>query len=118
MTEFLEGWRMKIEVTERNWTGVYHLIKDGTVVYVGQTTNVFRRIGSHCDKDFDAFEFFPCSVAELDAVEQEHLKRLAPTLNVDGTKKPWRRRPWARANEPGGNERGQWLPGHSPIAGR
>lgn len=81
-------------------SGVYHLIRDGVVVYVGQTENIFARLGGHRVKDFDDVAFFPCEVSELDTLEEEHLARLRPALNSEGVRKPYR--PCRRA-------RGVWL---------
>ena len=42
--------------------GVYLLLREGNVVYVGQSKDCRRRIGSHlasANKDFDAFHIYP-----------------------------------------------------------
>lgn len=93
----MEGFRIPVPPMR---SGVYHLVRAGVVVYVGQTENIFSRLGGHRDKDFDDVQFFPCAVAELDAREEEHIARLKPELNSEGVRKPYR--PCRRA-------RGVWL---------
>lgn len=61
--------------------GVYFLVKDGEVVYVGQSKNCHGRIGQHPDKDFDSYAFYPCSKDELDIFESAYIHYLQPRLN-------------------------------------
>jgi hypothetical protein len=82
--------------------GVYHLMRGDVVRYVGQTTNVFTRIGSWKSPQFqaDAFDrvaFFPCAIDQLDTLEEEHIKRFQPEMNSEGVRKPYRTRPWVQA---------------------
>ena len=75
--------------------GVYHIIRDGQVVYVGQTVNVFSRIstwrsGKFSDEHFDAVEFFPCEIEELNDLEESHIRQLQPPLNAQGVTSPYR----------------------------
>lgn len=62
--------------------GVYALIRDGQVVYVGQSRHVHARIANHQnDKPFD--EVLVCEVAQqdLDDVETFLIAMLNPPLN-------------------------------------
>jgi hypothetical protein len=82
--------------------GIYHLMRGKQVRYIGQTTNVFSRIGTwktrHFQPDaFDRVAFYPCSVTALDALECEHITQYRPELNSEGVRKPYRTRPWVRA---------------------
>jgi hypothetical protein len=61
--------------------GVYFLVKAGEVVYVGQSINVYGRIGSHVDKDFDEVFWFPVPAGELNSVEAAFIRLLKPPLN-------------------------------------
>jgi excinuclease UvrABC nuclease subunit len=84
--------------------GVYHLMLGNKVRYVGQTTNIYSRIGSWKTlrfkaRQFDHVAFFPCAVRDLDRLEEEHIKRYQPELNSEGMRKPYRSRPWIRATE-------------------
>jgi hypothetical protein len=74
---------------------VYHIVRDGVAIYVGQTVNVFSRISSWRSgkferEDFDHVEFFPCAVEELNALEERHIRELRPRLNVEGVTEPYR----------------------------
>ncbi len=62
-------------------TGVYFLIKDHRVVYVGQSVNVYARIAAHTDKSFDSVALLPCSRDVLDKMESLYIHCLRPPLN-------------------------------------
>lgn len=64
-------------------SGVYFLMKDGALVYVGKAKNVAQRIGSHAGrKDFDSFKFFKCESPLMDWLEVQIIKELQPPLNI------------------------------------
>ena len=66
-------------------TGIYFLVKDGKIVYVGQSTNIFARVGTHkTDKDFDKAIYFECPSTELDDLEYELINILQPEYNKTG----------------------------------
>lgn len=65
--------------------GVYFLIKDHTVVYVGQSRHVFARVAGHAAqhrKTFDCAVYLPIPSSELDPVEAAFIRLLAPPLNA------------------------------------
>jgi hypothetical protein len=65
-------------------TGIYFLIKDGVVIYVGQAMNIAARIGVHAaTKDFDSWHWIACKRSELDAMERAYINALLPDLNRD-----------------------------------
>lgn len=62
--------------------GVYFLIKNGAVVYVGQSVNVHNRIMEHrAGKDFDRFAFVACAASALNMLESLYIHVLRPPLN-------------------------------------
>lgn len=70
-------------------SGVYFLIRQGRIVYVGQAVNVYVRISQHTEKRFDSYAYLPCPVDMLDKVESLYIHLLRPELNgnqVDGAK--------------------------------
>jgi len=67
--------------------GVYFLVKNRQVVYVGQSKNVFSRITKHTDKDFDSVACVPCLAESLDVLESLYIHLLQPTLNGSTTGK-------------------------------
>lgn len=74
--------------------GVYHLMLGEKVRYVGQTTNIYSRIGHWRTSRFplcafDRVQLFPCSPEELDHLELEHIQRYQPELNSEGIGKPY-----------------------------
>jgi excinuclease UvrABC nuclease subunit len=71
----------KQENTQRR-CGVYFLVKDDVVLYVGKSVNVDARIAQHrLSKSFDSYTFIECSEADLDTVERGYIEELNPPLN-------------------------------------
>ena len=62
-------------------SGVYFLVQDLEVVYVGQSRNVFVRVSEHKDKAFNRYAFLPCSHAMLDQLESLYIHVLRPKMN-------------------------------------
>ena len=62
-------------------SGVYFLVQDIEIVYVGQSRNVGARVSDHKDKTFNRYAFVPCSLAMLDQVESLYIHLLRPKLN-------------------------------------
>jgi hypothetical protein len=63
--------------------GVYILMRQRIVIYVGQSTEPFRRVGTHyAKKHFDEVFFIRCDQEDLDRVERETIEALKPRLNV------------------------------------
>lgn len=66
-------------------SGVYFLIKDEAVVYVGKSTNVHRRIQDHLkQKCFDRINVIECPEAHLLRLEAHYIRSFQPILNVAG----------------------------------
>lgn len=62
-------------------TGVYFLIKNQSVVYIGQSVNVYNRVQNHTDKDFDKFVYIECDKESLNILESLYIHTLKPILN-------------------------------------
>jgi hypothetical protein len=61
---------------------VYFLFDGGELVYVGQTTNMARRLAQHSKlKKFDSFSFIACSENDLRAIETYAIAKYRPPLN-------------------------------------
>ena len=63
--------------------GVYFLIQDGQVVYVGQSVSVETRIRDHANnkyeiKVFDRYAYIPCEKQQLDVLESLYIHALNP----------------------------------------
>jgi len=62
--------------------GVYFLIQDHEVVYVGQSINVFSRVREHgTSKVFNRFAYIACTNDELDLLESLYIHYLRPKYN-------------------------------------
>lgn len=68
--------------------GVYFLIIDEEIAYVGQSTNIHRRVSEHfrdSKRDgisFDSYTYVLCKPSELDALEAIYIEKFAPEWNV------------------------------------
>jgi len=64
-------------------TGIYFLICEGDIVYVGQSKDVLARLGQHATAGvrFDDYRFIECDPIALDALEFHYIKRFAPKFN-------------------------------------
>jgi hypothetical protein len=66
-------------------SGIYFLIKEKEIVYVGQSTNVFLRIAHHMGaRDFDSWSFVPCKKADLRRREARYIEEFRPIGNYTG----------------------------------
>ena len=65
-------------------SGVYFLVRDQVICYVGQTTNILARLGRHKrdGRNFDSFAFIPCQPAQLDELESIYIAMLMPDGNA------------------------------------
>lgn len=62
--------------------GIYFLILDKEVVYIGQSINITSRIGHHFGVyQFDSYSFIECSAEELDLLESIYIQAYLPPLN-------------------------------------
>jgi hypothetical protein len=61
--------------------GVYFLVRDGRVIYCGQSVNVPSRVSQHHVTGFDAVAWIPCKPDILDALESLYIHVLKPPLN-------------------------------------
>lgn len=78
----LEGEIVAGSVADFRTSGVYFLIKSGTIQYVGQSVNVFSRIDEHRKlKSFDSFSMIRCEIDLLDVYESLYIHILRPPLN-------------------------------------
>lgn len=89
----LSSWLREIPVPEPRptHTGVYFLISRGTVVYVGQSLDVERRMIAHWSstrsrnrvvrRRFDRALFIPLAVEDLNAYEGALIRALRPKYN-------------------------------------
>jgi hypothetical protein len=64
-----------------NSSGIYFLILNNKVVYIGQTTNLKLRLIDHRHKQYDRFRFIECPFAMLTHYETRWIKKFRPVLN-------------------------------------
>lgn len=76
------------------YCGCYILWRDAEAVYVGQSTNVLSRVGSHRSRKeppirggFDGAYIVWCNPDELNATEQRLIEELQPQFNRAGRRR-------------------------------
>jgi hypothetical protein len=74
----------KVGTTPIERAGIYALIKEGNVVYIGKTTEIERRLVIHKrEKGFNSYLFYPTKKAfNRCVIEQFLILRYKPILNV------------------------------------
>ncbi len=68
----------------RSPSGVYYLYLGEEIIYIGQSRNVFHRVGEHGVPNgirFDSWEYIPTQVDDLIALESTEILRHRPKLN-------------------------------------
>lgn len=66
------------------FAGIYFLIKDREIVYVGQSMNVAARVSQHKKtRDFDSWSWIPCDTQDLLDLERAYIRKFRPELNMD-----------------------------------
>lgn len=64
--------------------GVYFLLSDGEIVYVGASRNIMRRVSQHLDDDsktFDSVSFIETSEQAMFRIESAYIEKFRPKLN-------------------------------------
>lgn len=63
--------------------GIYFLLKKGTVIYIGQTTNLVHRMRYHNvqEMDYDCARFIKCDSKDLSKYEKRWIERFKPIEN-------------------------------------
>ena len=63
-------------------SGVYFLVQNNEIAYVGQSTNIYARIHAHAaSKQFDSFAAIFCEPEERAAIETAYIMLFEPPLN-------------------------------------
>lgn len=66
--------------------GIYFLINEDEIVYVGKSVDLHRRVAEHYAhwKQFDCYTYIACLPEQLDQLERHYIRDLRPSLNVAG----------------------------------
>lgn len=65
-------------------SGVYFLLSEGEVTYVGQSVDVLHRVARHRreGRAYDAFSYIECERSEMDRLEALYIKAFIPVGNI------------------------------------
>lgn len=76
------------QIADASWRyvpicGIYFLIQDGEVVYVGQSIDVLNRVAEHAagPKQFDRYYYIEVEPQHLNTVEADYIVTLGPKYN-------------------------------------
>jgi hypothetical protein len=61
-------------------SGIYFLFQGDTLVYIGQSKNVEKRISTH-NIDYDSYRVIPCAIPDLLRYEKRLINYFKPELN-------------------------------------
>ena len=66
-----------------NYSGIYFLLKEGVIMYIGKSKNVLSRLATHESngRDFAEYTFIPCAVEDLDDMEMAYISAFRPSGN-------------------------------------
>ncbi len=67
--------------------GIYFLILDGELVYIGQSVDLRKRLANH-EHHYDVVFLLSIEMDRLNDVESEWIRRLAPRLNYQHNQPP------------------------------
>ena len=76
---------LKNQVNKQNISGIYFLIKNNKIIYVGQTSHFISRLAEHISskKKFNSYSFIPVkNNQERLKLEVKYIKKLNPRENV------------------------------------
>lgn len=79
-----EDYLANKQTIEKIGCGVYFLLKDEEVVYVGKSKNIGLRVKGHADestKIFDSFSYILCNEYDLSNLEGAYVSKLNPKYN-------------------------------------
>lgn len=65
--------------------GVYFLVNQGVVAYVGRSTNIFYRISQHVERKriaFNSYHVIAADGLEQERLEQVYIGKLKPEYNI------------------------------------
>jgi len=84
--EYIDKEHKFIIENKKNYekTGIYFLIKNNEIIYIGKTIELVRRLGNHLsekEKDFDSYFFMEFKEEELNAMEYFFIRKYKPKYN-------------------------------------
>lgn len=63
--------------------GIYFLVREERIIYVGASRNVYIRMPRHKGRGFDRWYWIPCEEEHLEVVERFYITTMLPEQNRD-----------------------------------
>jgi excinuclease UvrABC nuclease subunit len=79
---------------ELGMCGVYFIIKDEEVIYIGQSVLLWERVRAHRHMKYDRYFFIECDEKELNYLESKYITQFCPDANIQFN--PAKTKKWAR----------------------
>lgn len=83
-TQLTEKIIVDTAVPRNGLCGIYFLVRGSSVVYVGQSINVYKRLSEHMGAriiDFDKYHVLPCAAELMDILETSYIAKFRPYWN-------------------------------------
>lgn len=75
-----------LHLTSGKLCGIYFLLLNGGVVYVGSSVHILGRVGDHaCDKKFNSAVWIPCGLRNMAELEEKYIQEFNPRHNKQRT---------------------------------
>lgn len=71
--------------------GVYFLLSEGEIVYIGRSIDCTRRLLEHIaapSKAFDSYHIIECDAKAIDELEARYIRKFRPMLNINRRRLP------------------------------
>ena len=84
LTDYTKTDVLRAALPCRDHCGVYFLIQEDDVIYVGKSINIFNRIARHRSdgREFDSFAYLLCPMDALEQTEATYITAFMPWLNI------------------------------------
>ena len=85
--EYQAAFNEKTDCSLFSITGIYFLLHNSEIVFVGQSVNILVRVGQHWiqkEKEFDSFSFVPCPAESLNLLQAHFICKFMPKYNSGG----------------------------------
>lgn len=66
---------------KQSFSGIYFLLSDGVIVYIGKSLNVINRTTQHNNKIWEEYTYLTCKEKDLSAIEKKYIQIYSPKYN-------------------------------------
>lgn len=75
-------YKNALPIYNKGESGIYFLLLNGKVIYIGKTTNLILRLNNHCkNKKFNSYYFYQCPIEELNFQEAKFIREFRTEID-------------------------------------